>query len=96
MPTTPAQTIITVENTDSRASVGLLVPCSIIETMTDASIAVTAMVRTSVPKGSPTRCATASAWRRTTKTVTTMMAMMKSGKPIASPAGSEPISVWLA
>ena len=33
-----------------------------IERMSEASITVTATARTSVPKGSPTRCATTSAW----------------------------------
>ncbi len=38
-------------------------PASIIERISEVSMAVTARAaRTSVPKGSPTRCATTSAW----------------------------------
>jgi len=60
-PTTPVQTIITAAKTVSRAS-AVGPPESIIDTTSATSITVTAIARTSEPKGSPTRCATTSAW----------------------------------
>ena len=54
------QTIITTENTASRASVGLFSPWSMSEAMIATSIVVTAIVITSVPNGSPSRAATPS------------------------------------
>ena len=59
----PLQTIMTAANTVSRASAALSVAAaSMIETISATSITVTATARTSVPNGSPTRCATTSAW----------------------------------
>ena len=55
--------IMIAENIVSRGSADLsLPPASIIETISATSITVTATARTSVPNGSPTRCATTSAW----------------------------------
>ena len=45
--------IMTTENTVSRTSVGAALPVSISETMSASSMTVTAIVRTSVPTGSP-------------------------------------------
>ena len=58
----PVQTIITTENTASRASVGLFSPWSMTEMTMATSMVVTAMVMTSVPRGSPSRIATTSPW----------------------------------
>ncbi len=61
-PITPVQMIITAEYTESRASAAFSAPpVSIIETTRATSITVIASARTSVPNGSPTRCATTSA-----------------------------------
>src|SRR5262245_54460180 len=55
--------IITAAYTESRASAAFSAPpASIIETTSATSITVTATASTSVPKGSPTRWATTSAW----------------------------------
>src|SRR5579859_6873306 len=63
MPTIPLQTIITAANTVSRASPAFSGPdVNITETISATSITVTATASTSVPNGSPTRCATTSAW----------------------------------
>ncbi len=60
---TPLQMIITAAKTVSRASTALSgPPASIIETMSEISITVTARARISVPSGSPTLWATTSAW----------------------------------
>src|SRR5215813_7288079 len=62
-PTTPLQMIITVAYTVSRANAVAAGPAErIIETIRDTSMIVTASASTSVPKGSPTRCAMTSAW----------------------------------
>jgi len=62
-PTTPVQMSMTAAYTESRASVALSAPpASIIDTTSPTSITVIASARTRVPKGSPTRCATTSAW----------------------------------
>ena len=63
-PTIPLQVIITAANTVSRASVEVsdASPETISVTISATSITVTATARTSDPKGSPTRCATTSAW----------------------------------
>ena len=59
----PLQTIMTAAKTVSRASPAVSVPPVIImETMSATSIIVTTRASTSVPNGSPTRCATTSAW----------------------------------
>ena len=61
-PTAPLQMIMIAEKIVSRGTAAAFEPpVSIIETMSEASITVTATARTSVPKGSPTRCATTSA-----------------------------------
>ena len=62
MPTIPLHTIITAANTVSRARPAFSGPeVSITETISATSITVTATASTSVPNGSPTRCATTSA-----------------------------------
>jgi hypothetical protein len=61
--------IITVAKTVSRASALFAPFCeSIMERMSATSITVTHIARTSVPNGSPTRCATTSAWWTAAKT----------------------------
>ena len=61
-PTSPLAMIMTAANMASRASAALSSPpASIIDTISEVSIAVTARARTSVPNGSPTRWATTSA-----------------------------------
>ena len=63
IPTIPLHTIMIAANTVSRGSAGFLGAArTITETISATSITVTAIARTSVPKGSPTRCATTSAW----------------------------------
>ena len=57
--------IIITANRVSRTSVGLFSPCNIMVEMLITSMAVTASVRMSVPKGSPRRRATWSACRTT-------------------------------
>ena len=62
-PTMPLHTSMTAANTVSRASPALSgPPPTITETISATSITVTAIARTSVPNGSPTRWATTSAW----------------------------------
>jgi len=62
-PTMPLDVMITAANTVSRASVSAAAAPAIISvTMSATSITVTATARTSDPNGSPTRCATTSAW----------------------------------
>ena len=62
-PTIPLQVIITAANTVSRASVDASSPPATISvTIRATSITVTATARTNEPNGSPTRCATISAW----------------------------------
>ena len=59
----PLQTIMTAANTVSRASPDFSAPPAIMtETISATSMTVTATARTSVPNGSPIRCATTSAW----------------------------------
>jgi len=59
----PLQTIMTAANTVSRARPAFSGPeVSITETISATSITVTATASTKVPNGSPTRCATTSAW----------------------------------
>ena len=59
----PLQTIMTAANTVSRGEPALSAATpSMMETISATSITVTATARTSVPKGSPIRCATTSAW----------------------------------
>ncbi len=61
-PTTPLQMIITVAYSVSRGSVAVAAPPdSISDRISVTSMAVMASASTSVPKGSPTRCATTSA-----------------------------------
>jgi hypothetical protein len=66
----PLHTIMTAAKTVSRASPAFSTGAA---TMTDTikatSITVTATARTSVPNGSPVRCATTSAWYTAAKTV---------------------------
>jgi hypothetical protein len=61
-PTKPLHTIMMTANTVSRASAGELPGVSTIDSINATSMIVTASVRTSVPNGSPTRCAITSAW----------------------------------
>ena len=59
----PVAVIITAANTVSRASVDVSSPPATISvTISATSITVTATASTSDPNGSPTRCATTSAW----------------------------------
>ena len=63
MPTIPFSVIITAANAVSRASVAVSEPPDTISvTISATSITVTATASTSDPNGSPTRCATTSAW----------------------------------
>jgi hypothetical protein len=74
-PTTPLQTIMKAANTVSRASVAVCSPPEDISvTMRPTSITVTATARISVPNGSPTRCATTSAWCTAAMTAATSAA----------------------
>ena len=68
----PFSTIIITANMVSRASTGLPLPVSMTAEIISTSIAITAMVRTSVPKGSPIRCARLSAWRTIDAELATM------------------------
>ena len=62
-PTMPLVEIITAANTVSRAYVDVWSPPDTISvTISATSMTVTATARTSEPNGSPTRCATTSAW----------------------------------
>ena len=62
-PTMPLHTIMTAAKTVSRASPAFSAgAASMTETISATSITVTATARTSVPNGSPVRCATTSAW----------------------------------
>ena len=62
MPTTPLQMIMIAEKIVSRGSAALSAPpASIIDRISAVSITVTASASTSVPSGSPVRCATTSA-----------------------------------
>ena len=73
-PTTPLAMIMTVAYIVSRVRAALLSPPdSITDTISDDSIAVTASARTRVPKGSPTRWATISAWCTAATTAPTSM-----------------------
>ena len=59
----PLQTIITAAKIVSRASPALSAgAASMTETISAVSMTVTASASTSVPNGSPVRCATTSAW----------------------------------
>ena len=59
----PLHTIMTAAKTVSRASPAFSAGAAIMtETISAASMTVTARARTSVPNGSPMRCATTSAW----------------------------------
>ena len=62
IPTSPLQMIMTAANTVSRASDALPSTLTMTDTISATSITVTATARTSEPNGSPTRCATTSAW----------------------------------
>ena len=69
-PTMPLHTIMTAAKTVSRASPAFSAGAAIMtETISAVSITVTARARISVPNGSPTRCATTSAWYTAAKTV---------------------------
>ena len=66
----PLHTIITAAKTVSRASSALPAGAAIMtETISATSITVTATAKTSVPNGSPVRCATTSAWYTAANTV---------------------------
>ena len=79
-PTMPLRISITAANTVSRASAPVSKPpASISETISATSITVTASARISVPKGSPTRCATTSAWCTAASTLPIRPAASKSG-----------------
>src|SRR5262249_1860030 len=69
-PTMPLHTIMTAANTVSRARPALSAANpSMIETISATSMTVTATARTRVPKGSPIRWATTSAWQTAPNTV---------------------------
>jgi hypothetical protein len=66
----PLHTIMTAAKTVSRANAAFSAGAAIMtETINAVSIAVTARARTSVPNGSPMRCATTSAWYTAANTV---------------------------
>src|SRR5262245_36214615 len=66
----PLQTIMTAAKTVSRASPAFSAGAAIMtETISATSMTVTATARTSVPKGSPMRWATTSAWYTAANTV---------------------------
>ena len=71
-PIMPLSTIISVANMASRASVGLFSPCSMTEAIRATSMMITDRVSTSVPYGSPSFSASASACRITLKAHHTM------------------------
>jgi hypothetical protein len=83
---TPFSMIMTVAYMVSRARAALLAPpASMTDTISDDSMAVTASARTSVPKGSPTRCATISAW--CTAATTAAARRSPHTRPSATPTG---------
>lgn len=93
-PTTPLQTIMIAANTVSRASaLAVAPPASISATISATSITVTvtataaATASISVPKGSPTLCATTSAWCTAVTAAATRQAPMPAK---TSPPGSVP------
>ena len=61
-------------------------PAIIIERMSAVSIAVTAKASTSVPRGSPTRCATTSAWCTAAMTVATRATPHSTASNVPTPA----------
>jgi len=66
----PLQTIITAAKIVSRARAAFSAgAATMTDTMSAVSMTVTARARTSVPKGSPIRCATTSAWYTAANTV---------------------------
>ena len=66
----PLHTIMTAAKTVSRASPAFSAgAATMTETISATSMTVTATARTSVPNGSPVRCATTSAWYTAAKTV---------------------------
>src|SRR5689334_7402268 len=85
MPTMPLHTSITAANTVSRASPAFSGPLdNITETISATSMTVTATASTSVPNGSPMRCATTSAWWTAANTVaTSAKASIAATKPAA-------------
>ena len=71
----PLHTIMTAANTVSRASPAFSSgAATITETISATSMTVTATASTSVPNGSPVRCATTSAWWTAANTVATSAA----------------------
>ncbi len=79
--------IMTVAYIVSRARAALLAPpASMTDTISDDSMAVTASARTSVPNGSPTRCATISAW--CTAATTAPTSATPQAMPSSAPNGS--------
>ena len=59
--------IMMTANIVSRASVGSVAPSSMTAAISETSMTITEMVRISVPSGSPSNSANASAWRTTPK-----------------------------
>jgi hypothetical protein len=83
----PLRISITAANTVSRASAPVLAPpASISETISATSITVTASARISVPKGSPTRCATTSAWCTAASTLANRPKVMSSAYQPPAPS----------
>ncbi len=93
-PMMPFRMIITAANTVSRANAAASAPPAIIkETMSATSISVTASASTSVPYGSPTRCATTSAWCTAANTLPVRLsAMMATNGPLAPKSKPPPPS----
>ena len=83
----PLHTIMTAAKTVSRASPAFSTGAAIMtETISATSITVTAIARTSVPNGSPVRCATTSAWYTAAKTVAIRTAPAAAAMNLLSPA----------
>jgi hypothetical protein len=90
-PMMPFKMIITAANTVSRASADAAEPpASMSETINATSISVTDKASTRVPKGSPTRWATTSAWCTAAKTLAATPSAIKMTyeppRPMAAPA----------
>ena len=92
MPTTPLQMIMMAAKMVSRGRVALSgPPASITEKISATSMMVTATASTRVPKGSPTRWATTSAWWTAAMTAPTMASAAATsngvpGLPATAPA----------
>src|SRR5262245_33868456 len=93
----PLHTIMTAANTVSRASPAFSAgAATITETIRATSITVTATARTSVPNGSPVRCATTSAWYTAANTVAIRAAPAAAAKRLPPPTKGVATSITQA